>query len=54
MPWISVRDNDPLNCKALSYYNVSELPTFFLMDRNGDIVGRFNHENLEKAILEIL
>ena len=54
MPWISVRDNDPLNCKALSYYNVTELPTFFLMDRNGDIVGRFNHENLEKAILEIL
>ena len=54
MPWISVRDNDPLNCKARVSYNVTELPTFFLMDRNGDIIGRFNHENLEKALLEIL
>lgn len=54
LPWIIVRDDDPLNCRAFIDYNIQELPTFFLMNRNGDIVGRFNHENLEKALLELL
>lgn len=54
LPWIIVRDDDPLNCRAFNDYNIQELPTFFLMNRSGDIVGRFNHENLEKALLELL
>lgn len=39
LPWICVRDADG---RAASWYNVSTLPTLFLMDREGNIVGRFD------------
>ncbi len=39
LPWICVRDGDG---RAASWYNVSTLPTLFLMDRGGNIVGRFD------------
>ena len=50
IPWVCVRDEASVQSIILSTYNVSELPTFFLMDKEGNIVGRYNHENVEKEI----
>lgn len=50
IPWVCVRDEASVQSIVLSTYNVSELPTFFLMDKEGNIVGRYNHENVEKEI----
>ncbi|MGM9804978.1 MAG: thioredoxin-like domain-containing protein [Candidatus Aphodosoma sp.] len=54
MPWISVRDNNAPRTMSVISYNVTALPTFFLIDRNGDIVGRYNHENIRDAIETLL
>ncbi len=40
IPWVSVRDESSLNSQILKSYNVSQLPTVFLIDRNGDLVER--------------
>ena len=50
IPWVCVRDAASLQSKYLITYNISELPTFFLMDKEGNIIGRYNHENVENAI----
>ena len=50
IPWVCVRDEASVQSRILSTYNVSELPTFFLMDKEGNIIGRYNHENVEKEI----
>ena len=40
IPWISVYDDMSLDSRILKSYNVSQLPSVFLIDRNGDIVDR--------------
>ena len=40
LPWIGVRDPKSVNSKLLSLWNVRELPTGFIIDREGDIVVR--------------
>lgn len=40
LPWICVYDESSLNSQILKSYNVSQLPTAFLIDRNGDLVDR--------------
>ena len=40
LPWISVRDPQGLQSKNLALYNVSSLPTFFLIDRNNTLQKR--------------
>lgn len=37
LPWISVRDTDG---RYAHLYNITEVPTSFLIDKSGDIVGR--------------
>lgn len=54
IPWICVRDENAPNTFALVTYNVDALPTMFLMNSDGDIVGRFTHENIESALGELL
>lgn len=54
MPWICVRDNDAPFCKAILTYNIKSLPTSFLIDRNGDIVGRFGADKLGEEIEKLL
>lgn len=54
IPWICVRDENAPNTLVLATYNVNELPTMFLMNGDGDIVGRFDHENIEAALRELL
>lgn len=40
LPWVCVRDEASLQSDYLKLYNVTQIPTVFLMDRNGDIVDR--------------
>lgn len=40
IPWISVNDGNGRNSRAISAYNVTQLPTLFVIDRKGDIVGK--------------
>ena len=40
VPWITVRDEQGTNSRYLYSYNVNQLPTFFVMDREGNILGR--------------
>ena len=40
LPWICVHDEESLNSLYLKLYNVQQLPTVFLIDRDGNIVDR--------------
>ncbi|MGL5318481.1 MAG: thioredoxin-like domain-containing protein [Bacteroidales bacterium] len=40
VPWIAVRDESSIYSKYLSMYNVQQLPTIFVLDRQGEIVER--------------
>lgn len=40
LPWISVRDPEGINSQTLASYNVRNLPTFFLIDRNNALQKR--------------
>ena len=51
IPWTCVRDLNGANTKYVSLYNISEVPTSFLMDRSGSIVGRYRGlADIQKAI----
>lgn len=39
LPWVSVRADDDSQ-QALRLYNVQQVPTFFLLDKNGNVVKR--------------
>jgi peroxiredoxin len=55
LPWICVHDKNSVRSEYLSTYNVQSLPTYFLIDRNGDIVLRDAMVNdLNKEILRLL
>lgn len=40
LPWISVRDPQGLQSQNLASYNVTSIPTFFLIDRNNELKKR--------------
>ncbi|MDR3651443.1 MAG: TlpA disulfide reductase family protein [Paludibacter sp.] len=51
IPWICVRDENGPNAKCAETYNVSSIPTSFLMNRKGTIIGRsFGFDELKKEI----
>jgi len=51
IPWICVRDLNGPNTRYAVSYNVSEIPTTFLMDKKGNIISRsLGLEDLRKAI----
>ena len=55
LPWISVREPAGLQSQTLVVYNVQGLPSFFLIDRGNNIVGRSETINdLEAAIKSLL
>jgi thiol-disulfide isomerase/thioredoxin len=43
LPWINVREDDPLNPKTAILYNVKILPTNYLYDKEGNIIGNNLH-----------
>ena len=51
LPWISVCDFQGSNSPAVGAYNITALPSNFLIDRTGNIAGKdLGGEDLEKAI----
>lgn len=51
IPWICVRDEKGPETNYISTYNITSIPTTFLMDRKGNIVGRdFGFDDLRKEI----
>lgn len=45
LPWITVRDPQSVNARLLSMYNVREIPTAFILNREGDVVTRVEDYN---------
>ena len=55
LPWISVRDEDGIQGKSLTLYNVQSIPTFFLIDRNNTLQARDAQiKDLDAAIKNLL
>ena len=55
LPWVSVREPRGLQSPTLSIYNLQELPEYFLIDRQSNIVGRTQTiADLEQAIKKLL
>ena len=55
IPWTCVRDLNGPDTKFAVSYNISDLPTSFLMDRKGNIIARnFGFDDLKKAIEKYL
>ncbi len=51
LPWTTVRTENGVNDMAFATYNVTALPTLFLINRKGEVIGRFtDFEELRKAI----
>ena len=55
LPWICVYDKRSMYSQVALNYNVKDLPTSFLMNRNGEIVKRIESiENLESDVKSLL
>lgn len=55
LPWICVRDEKATDSQYMKLYNVQNLPTIFLMNKNGDIISRPSGlEELESVLKENL
>lgn len=51
LPWISVRDENGANTSYARLYNITALPTHFLIDKSGNIIARdMDFKKLEKEI----
>jgi len=51
IPWICVRDEKGPNTTAVASYNISSLPTTFLMNKEGNIIARnLKYDELVKEI----
>ena len=54
LPWITVRDPESVNARLLSMYNVREIPTAFILNREGDVVTRVeDYTRLENELLKV-
>ncbi|MFA5443929.1 MAG: TlpA disulfide reductase family protein [Bacteroidales bacterium] len=51
LPWISVCDGSGIYSPAVTTYNVVEIPTFFIIDRQGNILQRMS--NVQEVIREV-
>ena len=55
LPWICVRDADGLGSRLAVSYNVPELPEFFLIDRNNNLIKRSTQiKDLDAEIKRLL
>ena len=51
LPWITVRGDNGMHEEAFTLYNVQQIPTLYLFNKQGEIVGRYtDFEALSKAI----
>jgi len=55
IPWTCVRDANGPNTKYVASYNISEIPTTFIMDKKGNIISRsLGLEELKRTIEKLL
>ena len=54
LPWISVREDDPANPVVARIFNIRELPSNFLFDRQGDVIASNLHGRTLRIKLEQL
>jgi thiol-disulfide isomerase/thioredoxin len=54
LPWISTREDDPLNPANAKLFNVNSLPANFLFDKEGKIIGSNLHDRNLQLKLEQL
>lgn len=55
LPWITVRDPQSVYSSLLSLYNVREIPTAFVFNREGDVVARVeNYATLASEVAKLL
>ena len=55
IPWVCVRDDDGPATRYANLYNVTQLPTTFLMDKEGNIIARsLSFGELDKKIGELV
>jgi hypothetical protein len=54
LPWISVREDDPANPVIAQFFNVRELPSNCIFDKQGNIIGRNLHGRTLRIKLEQL
>ena len=55
VPWITVRDPESVRSPLLSRYNVRNLPTAFILNREGDVVARIeDYTKLESELNKVL
>ncbi|MBO7233038.1 MAG: thioredoxin family protein, partial [Bacteroidales bacterium] len=55
LPWVCVRDSRSLASPYLPMYNVQQIPTFFLIDKEGHLVARDETiKDLAKEIVDLL
>ena len=54
LPWISTREDDPLNPKNAVLFNVKRLPTNYLFDKKGEIIASDIHGRALQLKLEQL
>lgn len=55
LPWICVRDPEGIYSQVAAIYNVKQLPTYFLINRNNELSARDESiKNLEEAIRKLL
>ena len=54
LPWISTREDDPANPVNARLFNVQTLPSNYLFDREGRIIGSNLHERMLQIRLEQL
>lgn len=54
LPWISTREDDPANPVNAKLFNVTRLPTNYLFDKEGTIIGSNLHDRALQLKLEQL
>ncbi len=55
LPWVCVRDEDGVNSRYASLYNIKKVPSFFLINRNNELKARDeNIKNLEEEVKKLL
>lgn len=55
LPWITVRDPQSVYSRILSTYNVRNIPTAFILDREGDVIARVeNYTTLSTEVGKVL
>jgi predicted TIM-barrel fold metal-dependent hydrolase len=51
LPWIRVRDSQSIYSPTIQKYNVRDIPTTFIRDREGEIVARIDdYSTLSKTV----